>query len=92
MGGSVRSLIHTFCICIAFVAGCLAAASRSLVPPAAAQAPPDARRWEYYCFVENDVEAITKLANQLGAQWWELASAATPVNDHPRWCFKRPLP
>jgi hypothetical protein len=66
-----------------FFAGCAAerVASRHFVPSAHAEEP--VRRWEYACKRADD--DITNMANQFGAEGWELTAAWGRI-----WCFKRP--
>jgi hypothetical protein len=80
-----------------FFAGCATSqvVARSWVPPA--RADTRAQRWEYAC--QRATEDITRQANDLGAQGWEMVAAAgagwggDTVHDHTMvWCFKRPLP
>jgi hypothetical protein len=75
----------------AFGVGCGAGvgAANLVVPPARAGTNP--QRWEYQCVEERQPETVTAAANKLGAQGFELASAAG-VGGYELWCFKRPLP
>jgi len=75
-------------VLVIFFAGC-AAERFFVVPPAHAGTSPV--RWEYSCKEEGSDEKATDLANQMGAQGWELAGAASRAGWQ-IWCFKRPLP
>ncbi len=46
--------------------------------------------WQYQCFVASDVANVTKRANGMGEQGWELVTSAG-TKDSTLWCFKRPL-
>jgi hypothetical protein len=72
---------------VVFFLGC--AAERLVVPPARAGAP--STRWEYVCRTERGDEDVTTMANEFGAQGWELTAAGTKAYEA-TWCFKRPLP
>jgi hypothetical protein len=84
-----KGLLLGLSVSVAFILGC--AASTFVVPPARAGSSP--QKWEYSCFSDSGAEDVTKQANAMGAQGWELASAAAePHMGHlPIWCFKRPL-
>lgn len=75
----------------AFILGCAAAAF--VVPPARAGMNP--QKWEYKCFEEGNEEKLNQKANEMGAQGWEMSSAAgaarTATHLELLWCFKRPL-
>ncbi len=66
-----------------FFLGC--AAERLVIPPARAGTSPT--RWEYLCKEPELDSTINRMANEFGAEGWELA-----VVDRTIWCFKRPLP
>jgi hypothetical protein len=70
-----------------FFLGC--AAERLIVPPARAGTTP--QRWEYTCKDETGDGDATTMANQMGREGWELATAGTHAYGA-TWCFKRPLP
>jgi hypothetical protein len=74
-----------------FFLGC--AAERLVVPPA--RAGSTATRWEYICKqMDGGDQNITMMANQLGAEGWELAAtgAGGMTGTNVTWCFERPLP
>jgi len=83
--------IRSVAIGAVFLAGCAVAGvtSRFVVPPANAQQQATLTKWEYFCINEVHAENITPRANQLGAQYWELVTAAGPPGSEV-WCFKRP--
>jgi hypothetical protein len=64
-----------------------------LTPDASAlPRPGGAPRFAYHCFKDDDPSAIVEQANALGAEGWELASAALAGGhdmSSPIWCFKR---
>jgi hypothetical protein len=72
-----------------FVLGCAAgpAVSSLVVPPANAQGT---QRWSHFCVSEWGAEDVTKVAQHVGAQGWEMAGAAATPN-RAIWCFKRPM-
>jgi hypothetical protein len=77
-----------------FFLGCVAA---HLTVVSAARAATTPQRWEYSC--QRATDDITKMANGLGAQGWELTAAAGAgsgtglgQNQTMVWCFKRGLP
>ena len=74
-------------IALVFVAGCAVggASARFVVPPASAQQAVTLTKWEYRCFTSLDSKKTAELANILGAQGWELATATNN-----EWCSKRP--
>ena len=79
----------------AFIVGCVTAtvAQSVTVPPAKSA---DVQRWEYVC--KDATQGITKMANELGAEGWELAGSGGAGAGEGMdfalyliWCFKRPL-
>jgi hypothetical protein len=77
-----------------FFLGC---AGAHLMVASPARAATTTQRWEYSC--QRATDDITKMANGLGAQGWELTAAAGAgsgtglgQNQTMVWCFKRPLP
>ena len=77
---------------LAFGIGCGAGATASqlVVPPASAQQAAMAPRWEYVCDDGREfgsAEQVTKRANQLGAQHWEMVGMVGAA-----FCYQRPLP
>jgi len=82
----MRSFFLGLSISVAFVAGCVA--SQFIVPPARAGTNP--MRWEYACPIDTSPawnDSSIALANRMGAEGWELVTAASKAL-----CFKRPLP
>lgn len=86
---------RTVVLGVTFLIGCAVggASSQFVAPPARAQG---VQRWEYHCFFAN--EDITKNANRMGAEGWEMvtgagAGAGDGILKEMQfvWCFKRPL-
>lgn len=82
-----RTLIVTACL-LCFAAGALL--SQLAVPSAEAQKRRGPSQWQYQCVGANAIGEVTERSNRLGAQGWNLTSAAN-TKDGPTWCFKRPL-
>jgi hypothetical protein len=78
-------------LALTFLAGC-AASKVQWVPPAEAQLPTGAQRWDYRCMQpqwrpgESSTEATTTQLKLLGLQGWELATV-----EQGTYCFKRPV-
>jgi hypothetical protein len=74
---------------VVFLLGCVVGgmSSQFVAPPVRAGTNPT--RWEYYCI--EDVEKLTERSDKLGAEGWEMATAAAIDGGHPYfvWCFKR---
>lgn len=89
----MRGFLLGLSVSVAFVVGCVAGASRFVLPRADAAYVVE-QRWAYFCFEESNVEEVTYKANAAGARGWELVAAA-PERDgggDSIWCFRQPRP
>ncbi|MGC4063055.1 MAG: hypothetical protein QM784_00065 [Polyangiaceae bacterium] len=79
-------------ISLAFIVGCVAGATRFVLPEANASYVVE-QRWAYFCFREGDSEGINRKANAAGARGWELVAASSDASGgDPIWCFRQPRP
>jgi hypothetical protein len=87
-------------VLLGILVGCAAERVASVgTPVRTARAEEPARKWQYFCMNRPDPEQLTKEANEIGQQGWELAAgggegyAIGLVTERKIiWCFKRPLP
>ncbi len=93
----MKKLTIAVALLIAFGAGLgisgvvLNTASELAAP--SAHAAPGPTKWEYQCMnFTKSYKKQTALANELGAQGWELATVAGFGATNLHACFKRPLP
>lgn len=90
----MRGFLTGLSVSLAFIIGCVAGSSQFVVPKAHAEGEHVVveQRWAYFCFDENNVDAVNFKANAAGARGWELV-AASPRNDGVAvWCFRQPRP
>jgi hypothetical protein len=79
-------------ISLAFVVGCVAGATKFILPEAKADYVVE-QRWAYFCFQEGDTEGVNYKANAAGARGWELVAASGDAKGgDPIWCFRQPRP
>ena len=84
--GGMNQILKVGALLGVFFLGC--AAEHFVVPPAHAGTSP--QTWEYSCKSESGDDDVTKMANEFGAQGWEMVAADHQGNGKPVWCFKRP--
>jgi hypothetical protein len=79
-------------ISLAFIGGCVAGATKFLLPEADASYVVE-QRWSYFCFQEGNVDSVNFKANAAGSRGWELVSSAGDAKGgDPIWCFRQPKP
>ncbi len=88
----MRGFLLGLLVSVAFIAGCVAGASKFLLPEAKAGYVVE-QRWSYFCFQESNVDNVTYKANAAGARGWELVAASNEgSNGDAIWCFRQPRP
>jgi hypothetical protein len=87
-------------VLLGILVGCAAERVASVgTPVRTARAEEAVRKWQYFCMDRTEPERLTKEANEIGQEGWELAAAGAQswggglAQVHKIiWCFKRPLP
>ncbi|HEY3235049.1 MAG TPA: hypothetical protein VGJ84_10035 [Polyangiaceae bacterium] len=90
----MRGFLIGLSVSVAFIIGCVAGASRFVLPPAEAAYVVE-QRWAYFCFQESDADELGVKANAAGARGWELVAATTSKSGGDGkavWCFRQPRP
>ena len=85
--------VQPLVISLVFILGCVAGATTAQLVVPKARAGTNPTRWEYHCTTDagDDLNRHPpKTLNALGAEGWELVSAAYVPQDAV-FCFKRPL-
>ncbi len=83
----MKGLALGLSLSVAFILGC--AAAPIIVPRMSAQEPVG-QRWAHLCLQARSAEQLTALANQAGAQGWEMVGVGA-TDSTTEACFKHPL-
>ena len=80
-------------LALAYILGCVTSPMASPSPAVAQYAPPatsgTGQAWAYHCVEGYNAETLNQVANDLGAQGWEMVAAAGGGRLRGSWCFKR---
>jgi len=88
----MRGFLFGLLVSLAFIGGCVAGASRYIVPPASASYVQE-QRWAYFCFQGSNVDDVNFKANAAGARGWEMVAAGGLSDGSANiWCFRQPRP